>query len=104
MKAKPTLTIPTSSALFKLGRDIRASRIRRRITCTTMAERAYTTRKTISKIEKGDPSVSMGLYANVLYVLGQESNLTKLAALEKDEWGLAFIEEFLPKRVRYKKM
>lgn len=47
---------------------IKAARLRQRIAATIMAERAFITRPTLSKIERGDPAVSLGIYATVLYI------------------------------------
>ena len=65
-----------------------------------MAERALTSRTTLAKIESGDPSVSIGIYATVLFVLGLERNLTRLADSGEDRVGLDLEEERLPKRIR----
>lgn len=65
-----------------------------------MAERAFTTRPTISRVERGDPSVSMGIYASVLFVLGMTERLAALADAATDEIGLGLEHERLPKRVR----
>jgi transcriptional regulator with XRE-family HTH domain len=97
------LPIPVKSALRKLGHDIRSARIRRRITMELMAERASISRTTLTKVEKGDPSVSLGIYATVLFILGLISELGSLVDLKKDEYGLILEEEKLPKRIRYPK-
>ena len=47
-------------ALRKLGQDINEARRRRRVTIELMAERTGLSRATIGKIEKGDPTASMG--------------------------------------------
>lgn len=65
-----------------------------------MAERAFTSRPTISRVERGDPSVSMGIYASVLFVLGMTDKLGALADAGSDEIGLGLEHERLPKRVR----
>lgn len=65
-----------------------------------MAERASISRTTLSKIEKGDPGVSLGLYATVLFVLGFIERLGDLADPGTDEVGLALEEEHLPQRIR----
>lgn len=71
----------------KLGNDIRTARIRRRITMDLMSKRASISRTTLTKIEKGDPSVSLGIYATVIFVLGLVSNLENLVTLTKMNWG-----------------
>jgi len=97
---KPTLPIPVRRGLLKLGMDIRDARRRRRIPTTTMAERTMISRVTLAKIEKGDPGVSMGSYATVLFVLGMLDRLSELADAGSDRLGLSLEEEILPKRIR----
>jgi transcriptional regulator with XRE-family HTH domain len=92
--------IPVKRALRKLGQDIRDARRRRRIPMQIMAERASTTRVTLSKVEKGDPGVSMGIYARVLFVLGMAERLAELADVTSDALGLELEEERLPQRIR----
>ena len=57
-------------ALAKLGGDIAAARRKRSLTAMMMAERIGSAKSTYLKVEKGDPSVSMGVYAMALFVLG----------------------------------
>jgi transcriptional regulator with XRE-family HTH domain len=94
------LPIPVLRALRKLGRDVRDARRRRRIPVAVMAERASISRTTLSKVEKGEPGVSLGTYATVLFVLGLAEPLGDLADPGKDELGLALEEERLPQRIR----
>lgn len=68
-----------------------------------MAERAGITRATLSKAEKGDGGVSIGVYASILFVLGMIDRLAELASLRHDEVGIALEEEQLPKRIRLKR-
>ena len=96
----PTLPLPATRALKKLGADIRDARLRRRISTMTMAERASISRTTLVKVEKGDAGVSIGIYATVLFVLGLQSRLGELADVKSDELGLQLDEERLPKRIR----
>ncbi len=92
--------IPVRRALRKLGQDIRDARLRRRIPTAVMAERASISRTTLNKIEKGDPGVSLGNYANVLFVLGMAERLGELADVKTDAVGLELEEERLPQRIR----
>lgn len=98
-----TLPMPVDRALRKLGRDIRDARLRRRISTAVMAERASISRTTLSKLEKGDPGVSLGHYATVLFVLGMAERLADLADVKSDTIGLALEEERLPQRIRKRK-
>jgi len=64
------MPLPVKRALRKLGNDLRAARLRRRISTAVMAERVMVSRPTLLRMEQGDPSVSMGIYATALFVLG----------------------------------
>lgn len=77
MKQKLTTPIPVKKALKKLGKDIREARIRRRIPVALMAERVGISRVTLKSVEDGRPTVSMGIYATALYVLGMLDRLSK---------------------------
>lgn len=100
MSKKPHLPIPVQKALRGLGKDISDARRRRRIAMKLMSERAGFSRITLSKIEKGDPGVSMGSYASALFVLGMIDHLAKLADASRDIVGRELEEENLPKRIR----
>jgi len=65
-----------------------------------MAERALISRVTLTRIEKGHPSVSLGLYATVLFVLGMTERLADLADPRHDALGLSLEGERLPQRIR----
>src|SRR5438128_9010294 len=93
--------IPVTRALRKLGHDIRDARRRRRIPVAILAQRASISRMTLNKVEKGDPGVSLGTYATVLFVLGMVERLADLADPKNDAVGLELEEEHLPKRIRF---
>jgi hypothetical protein len=65
-----------------------------------MAARAFITRATLLKVERGDPGVSLGIYATVLFMLGLTQRVADLADARADETGLQLDEERLPKRIR----
>jgi DNA-binding XRE family transcriptional regulator len=100
MKNAVILPIPSMKALLKLGQDINLARRRRRITIALMSERAGLSKTTISKIEKGDPTTSMGAYASVIFVLGMTQYLSDLADSNHDLVGRRIEDEKLPKRIR----
>ena len=71
MAKKSTVLLPkTLRKLSLMGEQIKLARLRRNITEDLVAERSGLSRATVWKIEKGDPSVSMGAYASVLIALG----------------------------------
>lgn len=100
MRTAPPMPLPVKRALAKLGSDIKSARLRRRISSTVMAERAFITRMTLAKAEKGDAGVSLGIYATILFVLGMTNRLAELADITTDEVGLQLQDEQLPTRVR----
>ena len=95
-----SLPIPINRTLQKLGLDIRDARRRRRIPAAIVAQRASISRTTLVKIEKGDPSVAMGIYATVLFVLGLSERLADIADPKNDLVGLQLEQEHLPQRIR----
>jgi hypothetical protein len=100
MRSTSALPLPVKRALAKLGDDIRSARLRRRIPTTIMAARAFITRPTLRKVEHGDPGVSLGIYATVMFVLGLTPRLANVADTRADEVGLQLEEERLPQRIR----
>lgn len=63
-------------------------------------QRASISEPTLIRIERGDPKVSIGSYATVLFVLGMADRLADLVDLKNDPVGLQLEEENLPKRIR----
>jgi DNA-binding XRE family transcriptional regulator len=100
MKNTLYLPIPAIKSLRKLGQDINYARRRRRITVALMGERAGLSRATIGKIERGDPTTSIGGYASVLFVLGMVGRISDLVDSSNDLVGRMLEDEKLPKRVR----
>ena len=86
-------------ALRSLGADISDARKRRQLPMSIIAERAFTSRSTLQRIEAGDPSVSIGIYAAVLQSLGLLNGLAKLVDIGNDPVGQALSSAALPKRV-----
>ena len=99
----PRLPIPVARTIQQMGADIRSARIRRRLRAAVVAERAQISAPTLSRVERGDPAVSLGIYATVLWVLGLLEPLSEVAAPVGDLIGMALEEERLPKRVRQSK-
>jgi transcriptional regulator with XRE-family HTH domain len=89
-------------ALAQLGSDIRTARRRRRLPMAVVAERAFTSRATLQRVEAGDPAVGMGIYAAVLHTLGLLERLGRLVDPATDEVGQALADASLPQRVRLK--
>ncbi len=71
--------------LAELGENIRLARLRRGFSMQLVAERADISRKTLYSMERGDPGVNLGSYANVLHSLGLHGDLGLVA--RDDELG-----------------
>ncbi len=67
---------------------------------TTIADRSGISRETLAKIQRGDPGVSIGNYAAVIFALGLGTAWMNLADITEDPVGQALDEERLPSRVR----
>jgi len=68
-----------------MGEQLKLARLRRRLSTEQVAERAGIGRTRLWMIERGDPSVALGAYFQVLLVLGLEKDVLKLAS--DDEFG-----------------
>jgi transcriptional regulator with XRE-family HTH domain len=68
-----------------------------------VAERAFTSRSTLQKVEAGDANVSIGIYASVLQALGLLEGLSQIADIGNDSVGQALASADLPKHVHLKR-
>ena len=91
-------------ALRKLGADILDARRRRRLPMAVVAERAFTSRSTLQKVEAGDTSFSIGIYAGVLQALGLLGGLSQIADISNDSVGQALTSAQLPKHAHLKRV
>lgn len=83
-KNKKHLLPQTQEYLDILGNNIRLARKRRKLSTTLVAERAGISRQTLSSIENGSASVSIGAYATTLHALdGLDENLKQVAKEDK---------------------
>jgi len=78
-RTEPPLLPRVSRLLRSYGQNLKLARLRRRYSAETVAQRAGITRKTVSRVEKGDSAVALGIYARVMQVLRLEQDLAKLA-------------------------
>lgn len=89
-------------ALKELGNQIRQARKRRMWTIAELANKIQVTAPTIIALEKGAPTVSVGVLAAVLWTLGLENELRHLSQLNDSE-GTKLMNARLPKKIRTKK-
>ena len=99
-KVRPPLPLGVLEALGELGAGLRDLRRRRRIPVTAAADRVLISRSTLYKVERGDPGVSLGIYATVLQGYGMLDRLAGLAEVRFDQLGLALETARLPRRIR----
>jgi transcriptional regulator with XRE-family HTH domain len=79
-KISPPLTPRLTRILGSLGNRIRLARLRRKHSAETVAQRAGITRKTLSRVERGDGAVALGIYSRVLQALRLDQDLSSIAA------------------------
>ena len=82
--------------LTTVGLQIKMARKRRKLSLTAVAERAQCSQLTLIRVEKGEPTVSIGIYARVLYALGLDNDLTLIA--KADPEGNAIVNNAVMKR------
>ncbi|MFG6427142.1 MAG: helix-turn-helix domain-containing protein [Muribaculaceae bacterium] len=73
--------IPTHTTKYRSTQYATKSlaRLRRNLSISQVAERATCSPLTVARIEKGTPTVSIGIYARVLYTLQLDDDLTLIA-------------------------
>jgi transcriptional regulator with XRE-family HTH domain len=94
----PALTPQAAQALVAIGKIVRARRKSFRISAVAAAEAAGISRVTLHRIEKGEPSVTIGAYMAAFVALNLDANVTagepSTAAVTHDRKG------WIPARVQ----
>jgi transcriptional regulator with XRE-family HTH domain len=114
MRAKTPAPPEEADALAALGARLRAERERQRVSAQAAAETAGISRITLHRIERGEPTVSMGAWAAAAGAIGLQldianprtlQQITKLPRtvrlrdypeLKKLAWQLHGVEELAP--------
>lgn len=92
--------LPTTEEILKtMGEQIKLARLRRNLSVELVAERAGISRASLWNVEKGSPSVAIGIYAAVLHAL---NNMDKdlLLVAKDDVMGRKIQDLNLPIRKR----
>lgn len=84
-KKKIVLLPKTGRIIDQLGENIKLARLRRNLSAELVAQRADISRPTLTAIEQGSPTVSLGSYLMVLQALGLEKDFLLIA--RDDELG-----------------
>lgn len=80
-------TLPRRAAgnLAIVGEQIRLARLRRNLSISEIAERATCSEQTVMRVEKGVPTVAMGIYLRILFAMDLDESILSLA--KDDELG-----------------
>ena len=84
-----------------VGEQIKLARLRRNLSMSQIAERATCSEIAISRVEKGTPTVSIGIYLRVLYALQLDDDILLIA--QEDRLGKALQDLQLKNRERASK-
>ena len=105
MKSKSLLTLPdeVQRMLKATGKNIKVARTRRKMPRRELAMRAQISEPTLKALEDGSPSVSIGIFIKVLFILDLHKDFKELASPEKDKEGTYRETIMLPKRVHSRK-
>lgn len=88
----------STTALERLGQDVRSARLMRGMSIADLAVRADTSASSVARLEKGDRGIGIGTFADVLVVLGLIERLGDLIDIRKDSLGLSLVATHIPKR------
>lgn len=94
----PTLLPRLARLLVQVGGNLKLARLRRKYSAATVAQRAGISRKTLYRVEQGDPGVALGTYARVLQVLRLEQDLAGIGS--DDELGRKLLDAGLISKQR----
>lgn len=92
--------IAVSDGLREIGQALRAARLRRRQPASDLAARVGVSLPTLRKLENGDPTVSLGVFAKAAWVLGLLPAVRDAVSPENDRLAAAIETGRLPRRAR----
>ena len=99
--AVEALPAAAQAALRQLGADLATARKRRKQSQREWAQRLNVSAPTLIRMEKGDPSVSAGIYATALWLIARHDALGSLADPAAD--AAALESEVSAARGRYQR-
>lgn len=81
MPSKSPIIFPNEQRMLTaLGERIRLARKRRQLSMAAVAGRAGVSRTSLYKVERGDASITMGMYVRILATMGLDTDINALAA------------------------
>ena len=90
-KGSPSLAVlphEAAQALTRLGGHLALARLRRHESQRQWAARIGISAPTLIRMERGDPGVSMGIYATALWMIGRSAALADTSLPEHDRGAL----------------
>jgi hypothetical protein len=78
----------TLAALAQLGADLAVARLRRKESLKTWSKRLGVSIPTLLRLEAGEPTVSLGVLATALWLIGRDAALGTLATPKEDRGAL----------------
>ena len=90
----------TQLAAKTIGENLATWRKMRNLTAQQIADKANVTRATISRLENGDPSVSLCTVLNVCNALGITDTVITATDPYETDFGRLRADQELPKRIR----
>jgi transcriptional regulator with XRE-family HTH domain len=78
----------TLAALAQLGADLAVARLRRKESLKAWAQRLGVSVPTLMRLEAGEPSVSLGVLATALWLIGRDAAMATLATPKEDRGAL----------------
>ena len=102
-KTTTSTRLPRRAAnnLAIVGEQIRLARLRRDLSISEIAERATCSELTVMRVEKGTPTVAVGIYLRILYAMDLDESILFLA--KDDELGRTLQDLHLKERKRASK-
>lgn len=94
------LPLEVQRTVSELGQRIRTARIRRRMSQDELAAASGIGRRTLYRIEAGEPGIALGTLMSVLWKLGLLGSVSGVANPDVDEHGKILEAARRPQRVR----
>lgn len=98
--ARQTAPLPVRRALRECGSHIQVWRKLRGLTQEQLAERAGVTRRTVSRMERGDGEVRVEIFLRIAHALGVLDPIPHAFDPYESDVGRMRADERLPQRVR----
>lgn len=98
--AKRPIPVRVRRAAVTIGEQLVTWRKLQSLTAEQVSERAGVDRKTLRRLEHGDPGVGFDVFLNVLRALGQLESVVEVLDPYETDLGRARADDILPKRVR----